>query len=109
MSRERAALLAEAEQTLEAGLRQASADVRVAWSAVAHADRSHEAAQRATVLASKAAKLAALAYQAGAATNLELIDAERSARDAETQAELAADTARSARLDLLLAAGRFPG
>ena len=38
----------------------------------------------------------------------EVIDAERQARDAETQAAIAEDTARQARLDLLAASGRFP-
>jgi outer membrane protein TolC len=40
--------------------------------------------------------------------HLEVIDAERQARDAETQAAIAEDAAREARLDLLAAAGRFP-
>jgi hypothetical protein len=37
-----------------------------------------------------------------------VIDAQRSARDADAAAELAADTVRRARLDLLTALGRFP-
>lgn len=52
--------------------------------------------------------LANLAYSAGATTNLEVIDAERRARDAETQAVIAEDNARQARLDPLSASGRFP-
>ena len=42
------------------------------------------------------------------ATFLEVIDSERAARDAETQAAVAEDAARQARLDLLAASGRFP-
>ena len=45
---------------------------------------------------------------AGATTNLEVIDAERSARDAESAATIAEDAVRRARLDLLVALGRFP-
>jgi outer membrane protein TolC len=48
------------------------------------------------------------AFQAGATTNLEVIDAQRSARDAEAEAEIAADAVRRARLDLLTALGKFP-
>ena len=49
-----------------------------------------------------------LAYRAGAITNLDVIDAERQARDAATQATIAEDAARQARLDLLAASGKFP-
>ena len=41
-------------------------------------------------------------------TNIEVIDAERQARDAESQVALAEDAARQARLDLLVATGAFP-
>jgi outer membrane protein len=43
----------------------------------------------------------------GATTNLEVIDAQRVARDAETAAAIAEDALRRARLDLLIALGRF--
>jgi outer membrane protein TolC len=48
------------------------------------------------------------AFEVGATTNLEVIDAQRSARDAETIATLAEDAVRRAHLDLLVALGRFP-
>jgi hypothetical protein len=41
-------------------------------------------------------------------TNLEVIDAERAARDAATQAAVAADAARQARLTMLASTGRLP-
>ena len=47
-------------------------------------------------------------FRAGAAANIEVIDAERSARDAETSIAVAKDTLRRARLELLTALGRFP-
>ena len=59
-------------------------------------------------MAKDALDLANLAYSAGATTNLEVIDAERAARDADTAAEVAADNARQARLDMLASVGRFP-
>ena len=46
--------------------------------------------------------------RSGATTNIEVIDAQREARDAETAAALAEDAVRRARLDLLVALGRFP-
>lgn len=59
-------------------------------------------------LAGQALELATRAYREGAATNIEVIDAERQARDAGAQAEIAADTGRQARLTMLTASGRFP-
>jgi outer membrane protein TolC len=44
----------------------------------------------------------------GATTNIEVIDAQRSAQDAETAATQAEDAVRRARLELLVALGRFP-
>jgi outer membrane protein TolC len=49
-----------------------------------------------------------ISFRAGAATNIEVIDAERRARDADTAVAVAEDTLRRARLELLTAAGRFP-
>ena len=82
--------------------------MRAAIESVRLADEGLASARDAANLAGEAQRLANLAYRAGATTNLELIDAERRARDADTAAEQAADTARQARLDLLIASGRFP-
>jgi len=98
----------EARAQLEAALREVATEVRTAFEVVLQQDRSLTAAREGARLARRAAELADLAYRAGATTNLEVIDAERRARDAETQAALAEDASRQARLDLLLATGRFP-
>jgi outer membrane protein TolC len=108
LAEERAVLSAEARAEYDTLLRQARSDVRVAFEEVKRAVASLEAATRAARLAEEALELANIAYRAGATTNLEVIDAERRARDAETQAVIAEDTARQARLDLLAASGRFP-
>jgi outer membrane protein TolC len=105
---ERAVLSVEARTEYDAIVRQARSDVRVAFETVKRAEASLEAATRAAELARDALELANLAYRAGATTNLEVIDAERRARDAETQMAVSEDSARQARLDLLTAAGRFP-
>lgn len=106
--RERAALLDEARVDLDASLRQATSDVRLAFREVTTADAALKASRDAQAAADHALELANLAYQAGAITNLDVIDAERQARDAATQATIAEDAARQARLDLLAASGKFP-
>ncbi len=105
---ERSALARESRLALEDALRQAHSDVRAAFAAVRLADASLTAAREASALAAEALDLATTAYRAGATTNLEVIDAERQARDAAVAVAVAEDAAREARLDLLVAAGRFP-
>ena len=78
------------------------------YEALRRTDASFQAAQRSAKLARETLDLASQAYAAGATTNLEVIDAERRARDAETAAAVAEDAARLARLDLLAVSGRFP-
>jgi hypothetical protein len=67
---------------------------------IRRADQAGKSAASAAKLAHEALALADLAYRAGATTNLEVIDAERRARDADTAAVIAEDNARQARLDL---------
>ena len=107
-AREREALAEEARVGQDAQLRQARSDVRAAFEALRRADDSLKSSRDAARLARQALDLANLAYTAGATSDLEVIDAERAARDAETQAELAADAARQARLNLLSATNHFP-
>lgn len=106
--RERTSLTEQARLDWETAVRQARSDVRASLETVKHADAALAAAQDNSRLAEEALDLADTAYRAGATTNLELIDAQRAARDAATQVAVAEDAARQARLDLLAAAGRFP-
>jgi outer membrane protein TolC len=76
--------------------------------AVSLADERAAAAREAESLAQEAATLADVAWRAGATGNLELIDARRRERDARATARMAEDDARQARLDVLIALGRFP-
>jgi outer membrane protein TolC len=108
IAREREAVLAEARTNLDAALRQAASDVRVSFEAMLRADQALTAARDATRLAHRAYELATIAYRAGATTNIEVLDAARQARDAETAGAQAEDLARQARLDLLVSSGRFP-
>jgi outer membrane protein TolC len=98
----------EARVQLDAQLRQVALEVRTAFTVVRNADEALAAARAAAVVAQEAAKLADQAYRAGSTTNLEVIDAVRQARDAETRVAIAEHTARQARLDLVLATGAFP-
>jgi outer membrane protein len=107
-SQERAALVAEARSQYEGLLRQTRSDIRVAVEEIRRADNAMKSAASAARLAREALDLANRAYHAGATSNIEVIDAERRARDADTAAVVAEDTVRQARLDLLAAAGQFP-
>lgn len=108
LQRERKSLTEQARFDYEATLRQAKSEVRTAMISVRFAEDALKAAQDNSKFASQALELALTAYRAGATTNLEVIDAQRAARDAETGVAEAEDVARQARLDLLAAAGRFP-
>jgi outer membrane protein TolC len=108
LKHERDAVQEQAKTRLDAALRQARSEVRVAFEAVQRADDALAQAREASKLAQEALELSQLAYRAGATSNIEVVDAERRARDAETDAAVAADSSRQARLDLLAAAGRFP-
>jgi outer membrane protein TolC len=107
-SKERGALAREADEALEGLVRQARSEVRLSFETTRYAYAGYDAARRGAESAVAALELANQAYRAGATSNLELIDAERRARDAATTAVIAEDAVRQANLDLLSAAGRFP-
>jgi len=108
LTHEREAASAQARSRLEGALRQARSEVRTAFEAIRQADEAVAQARDAAALAREALELSQLAYRSGATSNIEVVDAERRALDAETDAAVAEDAARQARLDLLVAAGRFP-
>jgi outer membrane protein TolC len=108
LAHEREALAAQNRARLEAVLRQARSEVRAAFVALERADDALAQAREAAKLAHEALELAQLAYRAGATSNIEVVDAERRERDAAAEAAIIEDSARQARLDLLVASGRFP-
>jgi outer membrane protein TolC len=105
---ERRALVREAEVELEQTLRQARSDVRTAFEEVRRAEAALAKGREAAARAHEALELAMMAYRAGATTNIEVIDAERRARDADTAKAVLEDASRQARLDLLASTGQFP-
>ena len=105
---QRQALFDVARANFAGAVTQASSQVRAAREAVASGERSLASARTAADQAQQVVNITDISFRAGAATNIEVIDAERSARDADTAVATAEDTLRRARLDLLAAAGRFP-
>ena len=91
------------------GLRtQARSEVRVAQEAVRSTQRALEKLRSAAQQAAEVLTITTFAFEAGATTNLEVIDAQRQARDADTAAVVGEHAVRRAQLDLLTALGRFP-
>jgi outer membrane protein TolC len=86
---------------------RARSEVGLAQAAVRSREAAGAAARRAAQDAAEVLRITSAAFEVGATTNLEVIDAQRAARDADTAAELADDALRRARLDLLVALGIF--
>jgi outer membrane protein TolC len=108
MRAERQAALNISQANLAAATTQARSEVRAGREAVLSADRGLASARAAADQAQQVVNIVNISFRAGASTNIEVIDAERSARDADTAVAVAEDTLRRARLNLLTALGRFP-
>jgi outer membrane protein TolC len=87
---------------------RARAELREAQAALDSSERAVQHARLAAQHAAEVLKITAVAFREGATTNIELIDAQRRSRDADTIAVQAEDRVREARLDTLVALGRFP-
>jgi outer membrane protein TolC len=87
---------------------QARSEIRLARASVESADRALASARQAADQADEVLSITTTAFEVGSTTNLEVIDAQRSARDAESLAAVSADALQRARLNLLVALGRFP-
>jgi outer membrane protein TolC len=105
---ERQAALNVSKANVTAAITQASSEVRTGRENVLSAQRGLASAQAAADQAQQVVNIVNISFRAGASTNIEVIDAERSARDADTAVAVAEDTLRRARLNLLTALGRFP-
>ena len=106
---ERQADVQERRATLAGGVTRANSEVRAAREAIASHERSLASARASADQAEQVVQITNVSFRAGAATNIEVIDAERTARDADFLVTQAEDNLRRARLDLLTALGRFPG
>jgi outer membrane protein TolC len=106
--REQEAALNISKATLSSAMTTASSEVRAARAAIEAAERALVSARAAGEQAQEVVNIVNISFRAGGATNIEVIDADRRARDAENGVAVAEDTLRRARLDLLTALGRFP-
>ena len=85
-----------------------SSEVRTTREGVASAERVLVSERAASDQAQQVLDIVNISFRAGASTNIEVIDAQRQARDAETLVAVAEDALRRAQFDLLNALGRFP-
>lgn len=87
---------------------RARSELRAAEAAIESNERALQHARLAAQQAVEVLKITDVAFRAVATSNIELIDAQRRARNAETAVAEAEDRVRQARLDLIVALGRFP-
>lgn len=105
---EREAAVRQSEIVLGTAEREAASEVRTAYEAVRRSERVLERAREAAAQAAQVLEITNISFRAGATTNIEVIDAQRRARDADTVVAIAEDGVRQARLGVLNAIGRFP-
>jgi HAE1 family hydrophobic/amphiphilic exporter-1 len=108
LRRQREAIFQASTLSLEQLQIEARSEVRTARDAVAARERALTSAREAATVANEVLKITIVAFDAGSTTNIEVIDAQRSARDQELLVAVGEDALRQARLDLLVALGRFP-
>jgi outer membrane protein TolC len=86
-----------------------TAEVRAAYAALSQREVAEAEARVSARLAGEAAGLAKRQFEEGVAGNLELVDAERAARDAESAAAVARAALVAAKVDCLVASGVLAG
>jgi outer membrane protein TolC len=94
---------AQQKEVVDVTIRQATLEATRAERSVAVAEQSRLVAQRATELARETARLSQVAFEAGAGTSFELVDAAKGQRDAELQLALREFDLVSAKITALLA------
>lgn len=107
LERQREITLDQSKLTMSSLEIQARAEVRLAQEAVQSRDRTLTLTRRAAEQAAEVLSITTSAFQVGATTNLEVIDAQREVLDADTAVAIAQSALQRARLELLVALGRF--
>jgi HAE1 family hydrophobic/amphiphilic exporter-1 len=105
---QRESIFEASKLTLEQLQIEARSEVRLARASIAAREQALAKAREAAQAANEVLKITIIAFDAGSTTNIEVIDAQRASRDLEAAVVLAEDGVRLARLDLLVALGRFP-
>jgi len=108
LRRQRESFFEASKLSLEQVQIEARSEVRIARAAIESRERALASARQAAQTANEVLKITIVAFDAGSTTNIEVIDAQRSARDLELVVVQGEDAVRQARLDLLVALGRFP-
>jgi outer membrane protein len=93
---------------LEALKDEARSELRMAQEAVRRSEQIVASTRQAAESAAEALGITEIAYRAGATTNIEVVQAQQAARNAEITSAVAEDRLRQSRLDLLVALGQFP-
>jgi HAE1 family hydrophobic/amphiphilic exporter-1 len=106
--RQRESLFEASTFSLERLQIEARSEVRLARAAIAAREQALAKARQASQTANEVLKITIVAFDAGSTTNIEVIDAQRASRDLEALVVQAEDAVRQARLDLLVALGKFP-
>jgi outer membrane protein TolC len=86
---------------------RARSEVRQARQSVVLLERALLSSRRAAEQAAEVLRISTSAFELGATTNLEVIDAQQTAQDADSSVSLAEYALRRARLNLLVALGQF--
>jgi outer membrane protein len=108
VKQQREAQLKQNEALLTGQLREAKVEIRRSYESVRRGERILDNSRAAAAQAAQVLEITEVSFRAGAATNLDVIDAQRRSRDADTAVAVAEDAVRQSRLDLLTALGRFP-
>jgi outer membrane protein TolC len=87
---------------------EARSELRTAQESVRRIEQIVTASREAAANADEALRITQIAYRAGATTNIEVVQAQQTARNTEIAQAVAEDRLRQARLDLLVALGQFP-
>jgi outer membrane protein len=107
-AKERAELQVEARANLEGAIRQAHSELRAHMEAVNRSALALKEAQEASKAAHQALEMATLSYKTGASSNLDVVDAETRARDADIGVAASKASLAGAQIDALSASGRWP-
>ena len=105
---DRQARLVQARASMTLALLEAESEVRASVTMLSHRQEALTEVEASARLADESLLLARTAFSEGAGTQVDLIDAERSARDAAAAVAVATHDRDRARLALLLATGRLP-
>jgi outer membrane protein TolC len=105
---ERQVLFDESKIAQSALLRQVMSDVRGATDSAGRAEHVVAAARAAAAQAREVVDIVNVSFKVGASTNIEVIDAQRASRDADTAVAIAENQLRQAQLAVLVALGQFP-